>query len=144
MKINGILESFEVKDTGKRNDGTEWTRYSYKINGKYFSGFEDPTSFLKKSVEVEYTEKENPGKQPYKNVQSIKELEGEAEVLAENNYVEEKNQYLFGQVFNKTCDFINAKIISGDKEASYKDDFEKSFSYLWEIGLKKRKEKLGY
>ena len=109
--IIGILESYEIANTGKNQDGDDWTLYRYKIDGKTYSGFIDGKEYLKKTVKVIYTEKENPKNEnfPYKNVKSIElsEMKVPVEAVEKN---EPNNPQFLGMCMNQAVSLVAAKM----------------------------------
>ena len=64
--------------TGKRQDGTPYTNYKYKIGGRYYSGFSSVEDYNLKRGDyciVAYKEEPNkdPKKKPYKNIVNLTE-----------------------------------------------------------------------
>ena len=163
LKAEGKLEEVSETSAGTKKDRTEWTRYKYKVNGRYYSGFIDvkkldPPQKIGDTVILAYTESPNPsGTHPYKNVKAItptvsneelKESNEEYNVkdvgvpLKEFNY---NDGAFFGMCSNQAMAFImqKQKLNSpGEKDWNYQDKFSKIFDIIWEENLKKRKEKL--
>ena len=144
---------YRVKEQDKANDFSMW-------------GFIEPKEFMEKEVQITYVENPNPkdADKPYKNVTKIEEVISDEEHIIDietkpqGHKLEEKdvkpvkdyktvdefsvkrtNEFLFGQVLNKTIDMVIANTMN------FKEDeaaISEIFNHLWEFGLKKRKEKL--
>lgn len=135
------LEGVELKKKGKKQDGTEWKQYRYKIGEWTFWGFIDAEDMLQEKVKVTYVEKDNPkGEYPIKNATAIELAEGETETKAEGSY--NKNPYaFFGMIFNQTCEQLRHNDKNISTSGSAEKDFDEMFEWLWSMGLKKKKEK---
>ena len=152
--ITGVLESIEIKNKGtKKDSGEKWTLYSYKISGKYYSGFIDATEQLKHKVTVEYTEKDNPnGQYPYKNVSKITDM-GEATKEESKKAESETKSHIgdmgamFGMTINQTMEQLreSRKMMTEQKKGlpPFEDHFDEIFDKLWVKFKDKRKQVLG-
>lgn len=154
-QFTGKLESIECKKEGENKETGHWKLWSYKIGGRYFSGFVDPVPMLNMIVNIDYAETPNKtaGAKPYKNIksmvraddQSMLDKQGtdiptkEEEEQASITYQTGDTPPYFGMVTNLTCHFINEH-----PDMNMNDDFDKTFEHFWDLIGKKRKEKLGY
>ncbi len=128
-QTQGKIDGFEIakrKDgseiKGTKKDVTPYTAYKYKIGGRFFSDFKTPEEYKVKIGEyviVTYTETENPGKAPYKNVKNIVQAVAPDEVKEANKQYNVKpvgdpppqsyeDNQIKGMVFKKTIDWIIA------------------------------------
>jgi len=153
--IEGTLETFDSKPFAK--DGENKLRYSYKVGGKYYSGFIDPLQMLNKKVRIEFYEKTNPKNKdnPYRNVTvivaigepDVEDLSGETPVPKQQPQATEENPAFFGMVINLAVAEtrqLRLHPLSDKAPPPYLDHLDEVFEVLWEFAKTKRKEKLGY
>jgi len=157
-KITGKLNGFGERKRGKKEDGTEWILFEYKIltpdgKEKTLTGFDKCTELLGEEVEVEYKEVTD-GDRHYNNLISIeksgaldeankkynmKPVGAPTAPKAEGSY---NDGAFVGMIFNKTIDWImNERIIN--KEYTLDEHFNLIFDHFYKKALEKRKEKLG-
>ncbi len=172
LEVEGTLSDFEKGKSGKKQDGTPFTRYVYEItkpDGNKFkcSGFIPPGEFVEEYVIVTYVTKED-GEKTYNNVKNIVEgvpkdnavpapqapqksskpeqSESEPDWDKINGVKDEK--ILFARCSNQAHMSLLGLAIKRassilDFEGIYKEGFSRVFDVIYEENIKKRKEKGG-
>ncbi len=166
-KLKGKLIGFGERKRGKKEDGSEWVLWEYKISfdgkEKTLTGFYKCTELLGEEVEVEYKEVID-GDRKYNNLVSIEKAGEMKEAVEKANREynikdikhipnQSENPAFFGMVWNSTVNWIIAErrlkterklTVGVDESYNFDDNFETVFNHFWDKALKKRDEKLGY
>lgn len=168
IRATGKLEEVSEVGKGTKKDGTEWTRYKYKIDGDIYSGFvnlkeKEPIIEIGEKVQIAYTEKENPKGGVYRNISFIDPFAPGAVPVEDKEVSEANKQYnvkkigeggmkedypeflkklLDHELFLK-CLEISAQFAINVTSYVHKDKIDDWFDDIYAYALAKRKQKLG-